>query len=95
MVKQVVRDIYGVTDTGNHRYRFQSPALLRLQEAAEKYIENMWKQIKNITQLEGRREVLPRDFQRWKRITGFRVNYHRSNQSLSTLFNLLPPRSHV
>ena len=95
MVQQAVKDIYGVTDTGGSRYRFQSPALLRLQEAAEKYIENVRHQINNITQLDGRRHVLPSDFRKWKRITGFKINHHRYRQSLMGIFNSFPRTSYV
>ena len=95
MVKQAVKDIYGVTETGGTPYFIQSPALLRLQEAAEEYLEKMWEQLKEITTRSGRRHVLPRDIQEWKRITGFRVNHHRPYQSLCALFSLLPPKSLV
>jgi len=92
MVKQAVKDIFGVTDMGGPRYRFQSPALLRLQEAAEKYIEQVRHQIKNIVQLDGRRQVLPRDFREWKRITGFKINHHTPHLSLMAMFDSLPPK---
>ena len=94
MVKQVVKDIYGTTETGGTPYFIQSPALLRLQEAAEEFLENILEQIKDITRRSGRRHVLPRDVQEWKRITGFRVN-RPCYQSLCSIFSLLPRKSVV
>ena len=94
MIKQAVKDLYGVTEWGQTRYFFQSPALQQLQQASEEYLENMWEQLKVITQLAGRRHVIPRDIREWKRISGFKVN-QRSYQSLCSLLDLLPPKSKV
>ena len=93
MVKQAVKDIYGVTETGGAPFSFQSPALLRLQEAAEQYILIMWEQLKEIVQLSGRQELLPQDIQDWKRATGFKINHHRPYHSLNALFNSLPRKN--
>ena len=95
MVKELIKDLYGVTDMGGAKYHFQSPALLRLQEASEHYIETMWNQIKNITVHSGRQHVSRRDFQIWKRLTGLKITYKKNRQSLCSIFDSLPPKSKV
>ena len=95
MVKELIKDLYGVTDMGGTKYHFQSPALLRLQEASEHYLEIMVNQIKNIAIHAGRRHVSPRDFQIWKRITGLKITYKKNRQSLCSIFDSLPPKSKV
>ena len=92
ILKEVVQDIYG-EDT---RYHFQGPAIVRLQGAAEQYIEdNMWNKIKEITIRAGRRQVLPRDIREWKRTTDIKVRVKRINISLCSIFDSLPKKSKV
>ena len=96
MVTQAVIDLYGVTITGGTRYCFQSQARLRLQEAAEQFLESMWDQIKDIATHAGREfDVQDRDVRVWKRITGFKIRHTRSNRSLCTMFGSLPAKSKV
>ena len=96
MLKQTVVDLYDVTMTGGTRYCFNSPARLQLQQAAEDFLEGMWDQIKDIATHAGREfDVQERDVRVWKRITGFRIKHNRSNRSLCTIFDSLPPRKKV
>ena len=97
MVKQTVKDLYGVTMTGGTHYCFQSPAILRLQKAAEQLLEIMWDQIKDIATHSGREfDVQSRDVRLWKRLTGFKIKHRRkNNRSLCKLFDSLPAKSKV
>ena len=95
MVKELIKDLYGVTDMGGAKYHFQSPALLRLQEASEHYIQIMWNQIKNITIHAGRQHVSHRDFQIWKRVNDCKIRYKKNKQSFCSIFESLPPKSKV
>ena len=93
MLKQVVVDLYGVRLGGGTAYCFQSPALLRLQKAAEQFLEIMWDQIKDIATHGGREfDVQSRDVRIWKRLTGFTLRHNRSHtRSLCSMFDSLPP----
>ena len=91
MTRQVVIDIYGVPTTGGSHYYFDSPAFLRLQEAAEQFLESMWDQINDIVTHAGREFVQEQDVRVWKRITGFKLRHKRTNRSLCNIFDSLPP----
>ena len=65
LVREVVQDMFGT------QYRFQSPALLALQEASEDFLVHMFGQVNDIA-IHGKRVTIkPTDVQLWKRITGF------------------------
>ena len=83
--------------TGGTHYCFQSPALLRLQQAAEQFLEIMWDQIKDIATHGGREfDVQDRDVRLWKRLTDFKIRHSRkNNRSLCTMFDSLPVKSKV
>ena len=89
MVKDIVEDIYGKTPFGYPAYRFQSPALLSLQEGSESFMENMWSQVKDIAEHCGRdfTSIQVRDVQVWKRTTDFEERHKKSGLSLCHLFN--------
>ena len=96
MVTHCLRDIYGE----ENRYFFQRPALLKLQQAAEQYIEIMRHGIKDIVLAAGRREVLPRDIREWKLTnTDFNILLNRKTRmngmSLCNIFNSFPKKSKV
>ena len=62
-VREVVRGMYNSTS-----YRFQSTALLALQEAAEAHLVFMFEQVNDIA-IHGRRvTIMPKDIQLWKRL---------------------------
>ena len=49
-------------------YRFQSTAILALQEASESFLVGMFEQV-NYIAVHGRRvTIMPRDIQLWKRV---------------------------
>ena len=65
LVREIVQQNHG------SQYRFQSTALLALQEASEDYLVNMFGQVNDIA-IHGKRVTIkPKDVQLWKRITGF------------------------
>ena len=65
LVREVVQNKFG------SQYRFQSPALLALQEASEDFLVHMFGQVNDIA-IHGKRVTIkPKDIQLWKRITGF------------------------
>ena len=87
LVRDIVEDIYGKTEFGQFAYRFQSPALLSLQEGAESFMENMWSQVKDIADHCGRDYIQVRDVRVWKRTTDFKERHKKSGLSLCHLFN--------
>ena len=94
MVTQCLKNMYGEET----RYFFQ-PALLRLQQSAERYIEIMRHGIKDIVLAAGRRQVLPQDIQEWKRTSDFNILLNRSNSwstlSLCSIFDSFPKKSKI
>ena len=65
LVREIVQNEHG------KHYRFQSPALLALQEASEAFLVNMFDQVNDIA-IHGRRVTIQaKDVQLWKRVTGF------------------------
>ena len=87
MVRDIVGDIYGKIEFGQYAYRFQSTALLSLQEGAESFMENVWSQLKDIAEHCGRDYIQVRDVQIWKRTTDFKERHKKSGLSLCHLFN--------
>ena len=66
LVKEVVRNLFN-----NESYRFQSTAILALQEASESFLVGMFEQV-NYIAIHGRRvTIMPRDIQLWKRVHDF------------------------
>ena len=62
LVREVVRTMF------SQEYRFQSTALLALQEAAEAYLVRMFEGVNDIA-IHGRRvTIMPKDILLWKRI---------------------------
>ena len=76
----------------NEDFRFQSTALLALQEASEDFLVRMFDQANQIA-IHGKRVTLyPKDIQLWKRLHDFGSNvfpYDRP-RSLTKMFNVLP-----
>ena len=65
LVREIVQQNHGSL------YRFQSTALLALQEASEDFLIHMFSQVNDIA-IHGKRVTIkPKDVQLWKRITGF------------------------
>ena len=65
LVREIVQQNHGI------QYRFQSTALLALQEASEDFLVRMFEQVNDIA-IHGKRVTIkPKDVQLWKRITVF------------------------
>ena len=65
LVREVVTSLFS-----NENYRFQSTALLALQEASEDYLVRMFSQVNDLA-IHGKRVTIkPEDIHIWGRITG-------------------------
>ena len=65
LIREIVQQKHGSL------FRFQSTALLALQEASEDFLVHMFSQVNDIA-IHGKRVTIkPKDVQLWKRITGF------------------------
>ena len=89
MVRDIVEDIYGKTSSGQSAYRFQSTALLSLQEGSESFLEEMWEQLKDIALFGGRTTIELRDVMLWKRTTDFKLRHKKCGLSLCEVFESL------
>ena len=70
--QRIVREIVTSMFT-NDNYRFQSTALLALQEASEDYLVRMFTQVSDLA-IHGRRVTIkPEDIHIWGRITGTQI----------------------
>ena len=66
LVKEVVQQLYPTQS-----YKFQSTAILALQEASESFLVTMFEQV-NYIAIHGRRvTIMPRDIMLWKRVHDF------------------------
>ena len=69
LVKEVVQNMFPTL-----HYRFQSTALLALQEACEDFLVRMFTKVNDIA-IHGKRvTITPSDIQLWERITDFHSN---------------------
>ena len=89
MVRDIVKDLFGTGPHGRTRYRFQSTALLSLQEGAESFLETMWEQLKDISVIGGRTKIVLDDIMLWKRTTDFKLRHKKSGLSLCEVFESL------
>ena len=66
LVKEVVHQLFKTES-----YRFQSTAILALQEASESFLVTMFEQV-NYIAIHGRRvTIMPKDIMLWKRVHDF------------------------
>ena len=64
LVREVVRSLYPIEN-----YRFQSVALLALQEASEEFLVRMFTQVNDLA-IHGKRVTIqPKDIHIWRRLT--------------------------
>ena len=82
MVQDIMKKVYGTTHYGQ-RYCFDDVALKSLQEAAERFLENMWEQLR---QLSHDNVVTVDHFQLWKRVTDFKPRFKQNTLSLCAIF---------
>ena len=74
LVREVVTSLFS-----NENYRFQSTALLALQEASEDYLVRMFSQVNDLA-IHGKRVTIkPEDIQIWGRITGTQLKSSHEN----------------
>ena len=88
--QRLVREI--VYELRNEDFRFQSTALLALQEASEDFLVRMFDQANQIA-IHGKRVTLyPKDIQLWKRLHDFGSNIFPCDRprSLTKMFNIIP-----
>ena len=76
--QRIVREIVTSMFT-NDNYRFQSTALLALQEASEDYLVRMFTQVNDLA-IHGKRVTIkPEDIHIWGRITGAQIRSNSDN----------------
>ena len=78
MVRDIINELYGSTPYGIH-YGFEDTALNSLREAAERFLENMWEQLR---QLSHNNVVTPEHIRLWKRTTDFKPRFKKNKLSL-------------
>ena len=83
MVRDIMDDLYGTTPYGR-RYGFEDTALKSLQEAAERFLENMWEQLR---QLSHNNVVTVEHIRLWKQTTDFKPRFKNNKLSLCKIFN--------
>ena len=83
MVQDILKKVYGTTHYGQ-RYYFNDVALKSLQEAAERFLENMWEQSR---QLGHDNVVTVEHVKLWKRETDFKPRLKKNTLSLCRIFN--------
>ena len=84
MVQDILDKLYGSTSYGQ-RFWFHDTALDSLQEVAERFLENMWDHLR---QLSDNNVVTVEHIHLWKRQTNFKPRFKSSNVlSLCKIFN--------
>ena len=92
--QRLVREI--VYQTQGQDYRFQSTALLALQEAAEDFLVRMFEQCNHIAIHGKRTTVMVKDIRLWDRLHDFTSRSSVSHgPSLLNLFDKLPKQNKV
>ena len=83
MVQDILHKLYGTTSYGQ-RFWFHDTALDSLQEAAERFLENMWDHLR---QLSDNNVVTVGHMHLWKRQTNFKPRFKSNTLSLCKIFN--------
>ena len=65
LVKEVVHSIF------QQRYRFQSTALLTLQEVSEEFLVRMFEMVNHIAIHSKRQTIMPKDIYLWDRLCNY------------------------
>ena len=76
--------LYGTTMPYGQRYCVDETALNSLQEAAERFLDNMWEQLR---QLSHNNVVTIQHIHLWKRETDFKPRFKKNTLSLCKIFN--------
>ncbi len=77
LVREIVQNMH-------KELRFQSTALLALQEGAEAFLVEMFEKVNHIAIFGKRVTVMPRDIQLWKRVTDFDRKINWVNEEYET-----------
>ena len=83
MINDIIKKLYGTGSCGELKYCFHDAGLNYLNEAAESFLENMWEQLRGMSD----NEITTEHIQRWKRDTGFKLRVQNNRLSLCALFN--------
>ena len=83
MVRDIINDLCGTTPYGRH-YGFEDTALDSLQEAAERFLEGMWEQLRKLSH---NNLVTVEHIRLWKRTTDFKPRFKKNKLSLCKIFN--------
>ena len=78
MVQDITNKLYGTTSYGQ-RFYFDDTALNSVQEAAERFLENMWDQLR---QLSHDNVVTVEHIHVWKRVNDFKPRFKKNTLSL-------------
>ena len=84
MVQDIMNKLYGTTIPYGQHYCVDETALNSLQEAAERFLENMWEQLR---QLSHNNVVIIEHIHLWKRETDFKPRFKKNTLSLCKIFN--------
>ena len=82
LVLEIVDKVYGTTPYGQ-RFWFHDTALESLQEAAERFLENMWDHLR---ELSDNNVVTVDHIHLWKRQTNFKPRFKSNSLSLCKIF---------
>ena len=88
--QRLVREVvYSMFHEGS--YRFQSQALLALQEASEAFLVNMFDHVNHFAIHRNRVTITPKDVQLWKRTTDFKPKFDPTQKmSFMNVFGATP-----
>ena len=84
MVQDIMNKLYGGTPCNGQRFFFDDDALNSLQEATERFLENMWDQLR---QLSRDNVVTIEHIYLWKHVTDFKPRFKKNTLSLCKIFN--------
>ena len=85
MLNDIVTKLYGHLE--GRPYTFDDSSVQSLQQAAESFIQTMWKQVKEIMIQDNNRQIVDKnDFDMWKNTTGFKLRVQSRRGSLCDLF---------
>ena len=83
MIRDITNELCGNTSHGLS-YRFEDAALNSLREAAERFLENMWEQLRQLSQ---NNLVTVEHIRSWKQTTDFKPRFKKNKLSLCKMFN--------
>ena len=82
IVAKMAQDILRTASYGQ-RFHFDDTALNSLQEAAERFLENMWEELRQLSHGD---VVTIEHIHSWKRVTDFKPRFKKNTLSLCSIF---------